>query len=273
MYVPPDPDPTVKPLVFLGAEMRKRRIRANLTQDRLARTIQFSQSLVGFIERGERTPSQNFMQRYDDALNAGGELVRLWAHLTRGASPRWFRNWLEVEHEAHTLHAWEPLYVPGLLQTEEYARVVIRGEPGITEPQVDKAVTARMERQAIFERPSPPMLRVLLDEGVLHRPIGGKKVMHRQLERLLEAVESPRIGIQIIPVALGVTTGLLGGFAIAQLSDTSDNVYIESATHGHVTDRPEDVEAIRSRYDALRATAQPEHTSIELIREAEKLWI
>ncbi|MET8160545.1 helix-turn-helix transcriptional regulator [Sphaerisporangium sp. NPDC005289] len=272
MPIPLDPDPTERPLAFLCAEMRKHRLRCDFTQDRLARIIQFSQSLVGFIERGERTPSQNFMQRYDDAVDAGGELVRLWAQLTRGASPRWFRDWLEVEQEAHTLHSWEPLYIPGLLQSEDYARVVICGEPGISVAQVDKAVTARMERQAIFQRPQPPMFRVLLDEGVLHRPIGGKKVMQRQLARLLEAVESPRIGIQIIPMALGVTTGLLGGFAIAQLPRSPDNVYIESATHGHVTDRPEDVEAIHARYDALRATAQPEHASIELIREAEKQW-
>ncbi|MEU9888989.1 helix-turn-helix transcriptional regulator [Sphaerisporangium sp. NPDC051011] len=272
MSVPPEPDPTVKPLVILGAEMRKHRIRANLSQLRLAGIMQFSQSLVGFTERGMRTPSHNFMQRYDDAVGARGELVRLWAHLTRGASPRWFRNWLEIEQEAHALHAWEPLYVPGLLQTEEYATLVIRGEPGITLDQVEKAVTARMERQAIFDRPEPPMLRVLLDEGILYRPIGDKQVMHCQLLRLLEAVESPRIGIQIVPMSLGVTTGLLGGFAIAQLSGSPDRVYIESATHGHVSDRPEDVEAIHSRYDVLRAAAQPQHVSLELIREAEKLW-
>ncbi|MFG1874596.1 helix-turn-helix transcriptional regulator [Sphaerisporangium sp. NPDC049003] len=273
MYVPPDPDPTVKPLVFLGAEMRKRRIRANLTQDRLARTIQFSQSLVGFIERGERTPSQNFMQRYDDALNAGGELVRLWAHLTRGASPRWFRNWLEVEHEAHTLHSWEPLVVPGLLQTDAYARVVIRGEPGLTEEQVETAVQARMERQKILTQSTPPMLWVVLDEGVLHRPIGGNKTMHRQLERLLEADESPRVSIQIVPLTLGATTGTSGGFIIAQLPGDGDTVYIESATHGHVTNRLEDVEAIRARYDKIRADAHPQHVSIQLIREAQTSWI
>ncbi|GAA3800428.1 helix-turn-helix transcriptional regulator [Sphaerisporangium flaviroseum] len=272
MYAPPEPDPGVKPLVFLGAEMRKRRIRANLTQDRLAEIIQFSQSLVGFIERGERTPSQNFMQRYDDALNAGGELVRLWAHLTRGASPRWFRDWLEVEQEAHTLHSWEPLVVPGLLQTEDYARVVISGEPGIASEQVENAVRARMERQAILSRSTRPMLWVVLDEGVLHRPIGGGDVMRHQLERLLEAIESPRTGILVVPLVLGATTGVSGGFIIAQLPGGTDTVYIESATHGHVTNRPEDVEAIRARYDKIRAEAHPQHVSIKLIREAQKSW-
>lgn len=265
-------DPTMKPLVFFGAEICRRRKAANLTQECLAEITQFSRSLLGFIERGERTPSRNFAQRCDDALKAGGELVRLWEHATRDASPRWFRGWLDVEQEARALHTWQPLVVPGLLQTEEYARAVIRGEPGISERQVERAVAARMERQEIFTCADPPLFRAVLDEGVLHRPIGGREVMRRQLEHLVAAVESPRIGVQIVPLELGMTTGILGGFVIAQLPGSSDTVYIDSATNGHVTNRLEDVEVIQSRYDALRAEAQPRHASIALIREAEKLW-
>ncbi|MFB9679894.1 helix-turn-helix domain-containing protein [Streptosporangium vulgare] len=267
-----EPDPSMKPLVLLGAELRKHRKRTGISIERLAEVIQFSASLIGFIERGQRRAGRNFMERYDEAVGAGGELVRLWEHITRSASPRWFRGWLDIEQEAHSLHTWEPLVVPGLLQTEEYARAVIRGEPGITDRQIEKAVTARMERQEIFRRATPPLFRVVLDEGVLHRLVGSKEVMRRQLERLVEAVESPRIGIQIIPSKLGVMTGILGSFVIAQLSGSPDTAYIQSAIHGNVTDRPEDVEAIHSRYDALRAEAQPQHMSIELIREAEKLW-
>ncbi|MGC5009311.1 helix-turn-helix domain-containing protein [Streptosporangium sp. DT93] len=266
-------DPSVKPLVLLGVELRKHRKRTGISIERLAEVVQFSASLIGFIERGQRTASRNFMERYDEAVDAGGELVRLWEQLTRAASPRWFRGWLDIEQEAHSLHTWQPLVVPGLLQIEEYARAVIRCEPGITEEQTEKAVAARMERQEIFRRTNPPLFRAVLDEGVLHRPVGSKEVMRRQFERLMEAVESPRIGIQVIPAARGVMTGLLGGFAIAQIPGGPDNVYIESIIHGHVTSRPEDVEAIHSRYDTLRAEAQPQHMSIELIREAGKLWI
>ncbi|MER7129288.1 helix-turn-helix domain-containing protein [Streptosporangium saharense] len=265
-------DQAKKPLALFGVELRERRENAGVTQEQLAETTQFSRSLLGFIERGQRTPSRNFAQRCDDALDARGELVHLWTQLTRAASPRWFREWLDVEQEAHTLHTWQPLVVPGLLQTESYARAVIRGEPGITEEQVDKAVEARMERQKIFSRLSPPMLWVVLDEGVLHRPIGGKDVLRHQLERLREMAESPRIGIQIVPLALGMTTGTSGGFVIAQLPGSADTVYIESANHGQVTNRPEDVEAIRARYDTIRAYAHPQHVSIALIREAEKAW-
>ncbi|MEU3165213.1 helix-turn-helix transcriptional regulator [Streptosporangium sp. NPDC006930] len=267
-----EPDPSAKPLVLLGAELRKYRNRTGVSIERLAEVIPFSASLIGFIERGQRRAGRSFMEHYDEAVGAGGELVRLWEHVTRSASPRWFRGWLDIEQEAHTLHTWQPLVVPGLLQTEEYARAVIRGEPGITDKQVEKAVVARMERQEIFTRANSPLFRAILDENVFHRPIGGKEVMRRQLERLVEAVESPRIGIQVVPTELGVTTGILGGFVIAHLPGSADTVYIDSATDGHVTDRPEDVEAIHSRYDALRAEAQPQHLSIALIREAEKSW-
>lgn len=96
--------------------------------------------------------------------------------------------------------------------------------------------------------------------------------MRKQIRRLLEAVQSPYIGVQVVPTALGVTTGLLGGFVIAQMPDAADTVYIESATHGHVSNRAEDVRVIQSSYDTVRAEAQPQPVSIELIREAEKLW-
>lgn len=264
--------PDAKPLEVFGAEVRRYRKRAGLTQDRLAEITMFSQSLIGFIERGERTPSRNFARLCDDALRAGGELVRLWEHVTRAASPPWFRGWLDVEREAHTLHTWEPLVVPGLLQTEEYARAVLRGEPGITDEQVEKAVEARLERQGILSGPKPPMLWVVLDEVVFQRPVGGEDVMRHQLERLLDSAESSRIGIQVVPLALGSTKGTSGAFAIAQTQGRPDTVYIESAINGHVTDRPENVEAIRARYDTIRAEADPRHASIELIRKAAKSW-
>ncbi|MEU8270916.1 helix-turn-helix transcriptional regulator [Sphaerisporangium sp. NPDC049002] len=265
-------DPSVKSLAIFGAELRKCRMQANVTQEQLAEVTQFSRSLLAFVERGERTPSRNLAQRCDDALGAGGGLIRLWTRLTRDTSPRWFRGWLEIEQEAHTLHTWQPLVVPGLLQTEDYSRTIIRGEAGITAGQVEKAVIARLERQRIFAREAPPMLWAVIDEGVLHRPVGGNEVMRNQVRRLLEAAESPHVGIQVVPTALGVTTGLLGGFVIAQMPDSPDTVYIESATHGQVSNSPEDVKVIQSSYDTVRAEAQPQPGSIELIREAEKLW-
>ncbi|MBB6475934.1 helix-turn-helix domain-containing protein [Sphaerisporangium rubeum] len=259
-------------LDFFGTELRKYRQRANFSQDELAAATRFSRSLLGFIERGQRTPSRDLVERCDQVLEAGGELIRLWVHLSGDVNPLWFRGWLGVEQEAHTLHSWQPLVVPGLLQTEDYARAILRGKAGIREHEVEGYVSARMERQAILARDLPPMLWIVLDEGVLDRPVGGHEVMRHQMERLLAAAMSPRIAIQILPKALGVTTGVLGGFVIAQLPGSPDTVYLESALNGQVTNCPEDVEAIRATYDTIRVQAHPRHVSTELIREAEKLW-
>ncbi|WP_405143441.1 helix-turn-helix transcriptional regulator [Sphaerisporangium sp. NBC_01403] len=272
MGVPFERNSASRPLDLFGFELRKYRKKANFTQDRLAATTRFSRSLLGFIERGQRTPSRDLAQRCDDALGAGGELVRLWANLSGEVSPHWFRGWLGVEQEAHTLHTWQPLVVPGLLQTEEYARAILRGKAGIQDRELEQFVAARLERQIVLARDVPPMLRVVLDEGVLHRPVGGQEVMRHQIQRLLEACASPRITIQVLPLALGVTTGVLGGFVIAQLPGSPDTVYLESALNGQVTNRPEDVEAIHATYDTIRVQAHPQHVSTELIREAERRW-
>ncbi|MFD2357087.1 Scr1 family TA system antitoxin-like transcriptional regulator [Nonomuraea ferruginea] len=129
---------------------------AGLSQEQLAEIIRFSPSLVGFIERAQRTPSKDLVQRCDEAVGAKGELLRLWPLISREASPRWFREWLDIEQEAQSLRTWQPLLIPGLLQTEDYARAMLRGEPGVTEEQVEKSVQARLERQIIWSRLNPP---------------------------------------------------------------------------------------------------------------------
>ncbi|WP_436758518.1 helix-turn-helix domain-containing protein [Streptosporangium sp. V21-05] len=273
MSTSPKPNSKNEKWALFGAELRKHRKKEKMIQDDLAEATQFSRSLLSFTERGERNPSHNLAQRCDAALGANGELVRYWTYMTHAASPRWFRDWLEIEPAAHTLHTWQPLLVPGLLQTEEYARAVLRGKPGVTDDEVERLVAARMARQAIFARVGPPMLRVVLDEGVLYRPIGGKEVMHDQIERMLIGFASPKIAIQVLPLALGVTTGVLGGFVIAQIQGSADIVYLESALNGQVTNRSEDVEAIQATYDTIRAEAQSQHVSIDVIREAAKTWI
>ncbi|GII96869.1 transcriptional regulator [Sinosporangium siamense] len=272
MPAPIELDPSTSLLAFFGAELRKHRLRAGLSQEQLAERIAFSPSLVGFIERAQRTPSEDFVIRCDEALGLSGVLHRLWPLISRASSPPWFREWLEVEEKAHTLRTWQPLVVPGLLQTEDYARAVIRGEPGLPEEQVERAVTARLERQKILSRTNPPMLWVVLDEGVLHRPIGGRAVMRRALEHLDEVAGAPRVAIQVVPLAIGATTGIAGGFVIAQLPESTDVVYLESAGQPQVSDRSADVEAVHARYDAIRAEAHPVHVSLSMVREAVRAW-
>jgi transcriptional regulator with XRE-family HTH domain len=258
-------DPSASPLALLGSELRKYRTAAGLKQSQLAALVNFSQSLVGAVERAERMPSRDFIEKCETALHLTGDLLRLWPLVTREHSPQWFRPWLEIEAEAHTLRTWQPLLVPGLLQTEDYARAVLRGDPLATEAEIEEAVTARMQRQTILSRNRPPMIWAALDEGILHRPIGGTEVLRRQLKHLAEMATRPGVTVQIVPVS-AVTFGLLGGFVLAQLHGQVDTVYLETALRGHVTAQPGDVTAISSCYEGIRAEAQPKGLSLEIIR-------
>jgi transcriptional regulator with XRE-family HTH domain len=254
------------PEARLGEELRRSREALGWTQDDLAERIQFSGSMVGFVERAERAPTEDFVLRCEAALGAAGKLVPLLAGCEK-SSPRWFRPWTKIEAEARVLRLWEPLLVPGLLQTPEYARAVLRTEPGVLERDVEELLAARMQRQKLFERPDPPIVAAIIDEGVLYRPVGGQEVMHWQLEHLLELVRHPRVTVQVVPVSIGATAGLLGGFAVAQVTGQRDAAYLDNPLNGQVTDRADEVHAITLKYDAVRAWAHPLHVSEQLIRE------
>ncbi|MEV1241408.1 DUF5753 domain-containing protein [Nonomuraea sp. NPDC050022] len=187
--------------------------------------------------------------------------------MTKTASPAWFREWPKIEAEARTLRTWQPLVIPGLLQTREYARAVLRGQPGISEDQINETMGARMARQAVFERPTPPLYSALIDEGVLARPIGGPEVMREQLEHLVKLLSHPCITLQVVPMAVVPTIGLLGGFVIAQLPKGADVLYLDSAADGEVTDREDKVRTVSVRYDAIRSWAQPVNETEAAIRE------
>ncbi|SDI58228.1 Helix-turn-helix domain-containing protein [Sinosporangium album] len=268
MPAPKELNPDDSPQALFGFELRRRREALGLSQVQLGARIRFSSSLIGQVERAAKRPTRAFVERCEEALGLQGELLQLWPNLAQEASPRWFRNWLDVEAAADAIRSWEPLLLPGLLQTEDYARAVISGKPGATSEQVEEVLAVRMARQkVVFGRSDPPLFWAVIDESVLRRPIGGREVMRDQLEHLLEVVRSPRVSIQVVPFELGSTTGLSGAFAIAQAQGTPDTVYLESAGAGHVSDRSEDVHAINLRYEAIRGDAHSQRASTEMIRE------
>ncbi|MEO3855773.1 helix-turn-helix transcriptional regulator [Acrocarpospora sp. B8E8] len=267
MPAPHELDPSASPLALLGSELRKYRLAANLSQEQLGEMINFSTGMISFIERAERAPRREFVELCEKALGLDGELLRLWPLITMESSPQWFRPWLQIEPDARTLRTWQPLLIPGLLQTEEYARAILSGEPGMKPEQIEEAVAARMHRQTIFERSTPPMFWVVLDEGVLSRPVGSGEVMHNQLKHLIDMAGHPFVTIQLAPLDSRATCGLEGGFVIAQLAGQADTVFLESATLGYVTNRPEEVSAVTVRYEAIRAEALPATLSMKLINE------
>lgn len=267
-------DSSAGPLEFFGAELRRWRTAAGLSQEQLGQRLGYDASLVGKVETGDRVPSQAFAEGCDRALpGAGGLFLRIFRLARRWSGrPLWFNGWLDAERRATSLRTWEPLLIPGLLQTAEYARAILSANPDI-EADIETYVAARLERQAILDRDRPPHLWVVLDEMVLHRCVGSAKVMHDQLLHLAEMAARPRITIQIVPARVGVHAGLLGAFVIAGFDGDSDIVYLETSSDGQIIEQPRVVAQITLRFETLRSVALPKDDSLDLIlKVAEERW-
>jgi transcriptional regulator with XRE-family HTH domain len=270
-------DPTTGPLDFFGAEVRRWRTAAGLSQEQLGQRVGYSGAQVGKVETGERAPSQDFAQHCDQALpGAGGLFLRIY-HLARrwdGGYPSWFVEWVQAEGRAITLHTWEPLLIPGLVQTPGYARALFQAwRSARTDAELDQLVSARIERQLIFGRPRPPSLWAVIDEGVLTRCVGSPQTMRDQLAHLLNVSDRLPITIQVVPADTGAHAGLLGGFAIAGFENAPGIAYMESPDQGQTTQKSSVVVKVSETFDLLRAEALPRGASRDLIRKvAEERW-
>ena len=270
-------DPTAGPLDFFGAEVRRWRTAAGLSQEQLGQKVGYSGAQVGKVETSERAPSQDFAEGCDQVMpDARGLFHRLYQLARRwdGGYPSWFTQWVEAERRASTLRTWQPLLVPGLLQTPDYARALFLAWQGAdSDDQLDQLVSARLERQSIFQRPDPPSLWAVLDEGVLCRCIGSPKVMHDQLTHLLAVSDRSKIRVQVVPTGVGAHVGLLGAFSMATFENAPGIVYLESPDQGQTTERPATVAKISEIFDMVRAEALPRGASRDLIRKVtEEQW-
>jgi hypothetical protein len=179
--------------------------------------------------------------------------------------PVWFDKWPDAEEHATIIRTYEPLILPGLFQTEHYARTLTRGaQASASDDYIDQQVALKMERQEILSKEDAPHVWALIDEGVLHREIGSAELMRDQLTHLATVAERPKISVQIIPYAARERTGLLGAFAIAEHSDGS-SLYLEAATAGSIVEAPSLVHDAGLIFDTLRCEALPRVASLEKI--------
>lgn len=263
-------DPTESRTATFGAELRRRRLEAELTQGQLGARAGYSASQVGSVEMGTRRPTEQFISGCEAAL--GGGLQELWAELSpKDTAPKWFEPWITTEERALAITTWEPLVVPGLLQTPEYARALLHGEQYHSPNQIESLVAGRLARQSVLARTNPPRYLAVLDEGVLSRPVGSSEVMREQLERLLEVACVPHVTLQVVP--LGANPGLSGGIVLASLPGGSrQTAYLETAGEPVVTSAPEVVSAVNMKLDTIRAGALPQGATREVVRKMVETW-
>lgn len=267
-----DIDPEESPRARFAYELRRHRLAAGLTQKRLGGRIGFSTSAVAMVETSKFRPSARFAEQCDEVLGLGGELARLYTEVWPPPPPvpAHFRDWAVEEQRATALRFWAPLLVPGLLQTEEFARQVLSRLPGVGAEEVEERVAGRMRRKAVLARDNPPMVTTLIDEGVLHRPVGGPAVMREQLEHLLEMARHPKVTVQVVPYSAEALSGLSGAFTIAEMRGNPYTVRVECQPWGRTVGDRATIAELAGCFDAVRADAYPKHLSSKMIEEVVK---
>jgi len=260
-------DPGASTLAFFGAELRRHRIAAGLSQDDLGRAINFSGALVGRVEMAERMPSQDFADRCDEALHTGGFFGRFRDLVKREAFPSWFGPFVEYEKKATKICNWDNRAIAGLLQIEDYTRAVMRaGRPRDASDVIERDVAARMERQTILARENPPLLWCVLDEAVLRRPFGGPATMREQLKRLVEVADSTNVVLQVMPFAVTEHPGVDGPLAIMESDNAPPVAHSEGWHNERLIESSTDVADAVTIFDLIRAAALSRGASLDLIR-------
>ncbi|MFF3276124.1 Scr1 family TA system antitoxin-like transcriptional regulator [Streptomyces chrestomyceticus] len=248
-------DPTSSALAHFGNEVALEREALGMSRAELGKKAACGYSLVAKIEKGKRVPPREFAEACDRVFpHANGRFVRLWPLALKYAYPVWFRRYVELEEVATHIRLFNPYLVPGLAQTEEYARAVLReGRPD----NLEDAVTARLERQRILLREEPPRLWIVLDASVLRRTVGDAAVMRAQLTRLQELAENPRHVVQLVPGDRKVYHAGSSPFGLLSFRDGADVAHVDGFPTGYVVADADAVEDARNAYDLLKAMALP----------------
>ncbi len=263
--------PTVLRMV-LGKRLRQLREQAGVSFDEAARAIEVTALTVRRMEKAEvglRIPYvKELLRTYgvsgaeiEDFLSLAREANQPgWWHKFRDVLPEWFSAYVSLESEAAVIRLYEPQYVPGLLQTHDYAAALMRvGFPNASPEDVDRRVALRLRRQDLLVKPEAPAVWAILDETVLRRPVGGPAVMRAQLDRLAEATERPKVRIQIMRFAAGPHPGAFGPFHYFRFgfSELPDIVYTEGLAGAQYVDQPADVVTYLEVLDRMSVQAEP----------------
>ncbi|WP_244220567.1 helix-turn-helix domain-containing protein [Micromonospora noduli] len=260
-------------LEHFAEELRLARAANGMSQAALAEALSYSGALVAKVETSERRPSLDFARRCDAVFSADGRFERIQRRISREAVVPWFRDWAGIEQETTALRSFEPLYVPGLVQTEGYARAILAGAGLFAADEVEQQVTARLDRQHVLTRDRPPLLSLVVDEYALRRHVGGPEVMREQLRHLVKLGSAlPRVRIQVVPLSAGAYAGLDGPFVIATTATGEDVVYLDGQRHGQVIDRSEYVRQMVEVWESIRGEALSQQQSLDLIAEVAETW-
>ena len=267
----------------LGLELRQLREDANLKIDKVAKKLEMSDSKISRIENGQVSATARDIRDMAFLYGVRGQRLENLMQLARETREKpWWQQFSELglelvayEAEASDILLFEPLIVPGLLQTRDYARAVIRAvRRDLDSERIERRVEFRMRRQEVLTAEKPPRIWAVVDEAILYRMIGDRKIMAEQLGHLEKMGKLPHVTIQVLPFSAGEHAGLDGPFMIIRLPELTDKdmVYLEHAGQEHYLDNPADVDLHSTIFDHVRAAALKPDASLKLLsKRAEEL--
>lgn len=249
-------------------QLRAWRQRSGWSQAELADKLLCSDSLVSGVETMNKTPTLDFAKRADQAFDLPGTFVVLHELVSREAWPSYFAPVIDFETRAARIHEWELRVIPGMLQTEGYARSVISaGKPRLGPDGLDRLVTSRIERQRILTRDEPPMYWAVLHEGTLRHLVGGRAVMAGQLGKIIDIGRLPDAVIQVLPFSASDHPGADGPISVFDFADDASVGYTECKGGGMIVESAAQVAELMTTVNLIRAVSLPPRESMNLIMQ------
>lgn len=261
-----DLDPYVSARAFYGAELRRLREEARLSQDGLGEQAFCSGAYIGQFEAAVRRPQPELSKIFDFVLGSGEHLQRLCRLARQSPHPDYFADTADLEPLATTVNEYSPMLLPGMLQTESYARQLTRiGRPLATDAEIEDVVRARIDRaQRLLSAPSPQVWEIV-HESALRIVVGSAEIMREQLRSLAVAIRSHRLIVQVHPYAAGPHPFMHGLCSLMTFADAPPLVYVEGAHSGQLIDEPALVARYQASYDVARAASLSFSESLAMI--------
>jgi transcriptional regulator with XRE-family HTH domain len=275
----PGSGPTVL-RILLGSQLRMLREARGVTREEAGYAIRASGSKISRMELGRVSFKErdvvDLLDLYGVDADEAAALVALareantpgWWHKYGDLLPDWFQVYVGLEEAASLIRLYEVQFVPGLLQTADYARAVVRlGQPGAPPEEIERRVGLRMGRQELLTKPGGPRLWAIVDEAALRRPIGGREVMRAQLVQLIEATNEPNVTLQVVPFRSGGHAAEAGAFTIMRFPepDLPDVVYLEQLTSALYLDKRDDVEKYTEVMERLSVESESPERSVDIL--------
>ncbi|EHN80116.1 DNA-binding protein [Streptomyces sp. NRRL WC-3753] len=264
--VDPDDDWGVAVITTVGRQLKLRREAAGMRAGDFGVAVGYGEDLVYKVEGGKRIPRQEYLDRADEVLGAGGLLSAAWEDVKKVRYPKKVRELGQLEAKAVEIGLYECNIVAGLLQTPEHARVLMEArQPPYSPEDVERMVAARLARQSVFERDPAPSMHFVLEEAPLRRQVGGTMVWRKQLERLLEAGRLHHVTLQVMPTDTDAHPGLDGRIELLKFEDGTVIGRSDGAFNGRPITDPKQLRIVELRYGTIRAQALSPRESLAFI--------